>query len=219
MNGTFLGRFRLFFKRIQMKKETLLAITILLLGGNCPAEVKEKSSDWYTIIGAQAISQDRWDIAREVFALAVSKGEEEKMPVKDLAVRTYEYGRALGVTCLFNLAELELKMAYKLDQQAGQPLYFSLTELGRLTLDQKKYGLAVEYFEIALKRLEEADFKKRSPIDYSNILDEYAQALAGMNRQEDAEAFKAKSSKIREENPGKNAVTDRTPYGKFCTKQ
>jgi tetratricopeptide (TPR) repeat protein len=202
-----------------MKNQIFLIMGLLLILTGCASEIQKRTSDRYTLIGIQAQARGDWDTARRAYARAVVNAEQAKLPAKNRAIRTYEYGRALGVTCFFDLAELELNSAYDLDKQAGQPLYLSLTELARLMLNQKKYQQAIGYFERTLKELNSANAQQVSPIVYADILDEYAQALTGVNSFEEAVAAKNSASEIREKNPNRRSITDRTPYGKFCTKQ
>lgn len=202
-----------------MRKWKLLTMSFLFVLAGCASEIQKRTSDNYTLVGMQAQARGDWDTARRAYARAVVNGEQAKLPAKNLAIRTYEYGRALGVTCFFDLAESELNSAYELDKQAGQPLYLSLTELGRLTLDQKKYQRSAGYFERALKELDLANVQQKSPIGYSDILDEYAQALAGIDKPAEAASIKKRASEIKQKNSDRHSITDRTPYGKFCTKQ
>lgn len=196
----------------------LLIATLLLSLIGCVSAIQKRNSDKYTLIGIQAQARGNWDGARRAYARAVVYAEQANLPAKNRAIRTYEYGRALGVTCFFDLAELELNSAYELDKQAGEPLYLSLTELGRLTLDQKKYQQASTYFERSLTEIDKVNAQQVAPIAYADILDEYAQALVGINRFEDANVAKNRASEIRAKNPNGRSITDRTPYGKFCTK-
>lgn len=202
-----------------MKKWKLLTISALLVLTGCASEIQKRTSDNYTMVGMQAQARGDWDGARRAYARAVVNGEQAKLPAKNLAIRTYEYGRALGVTCFFDLAETELNSAYELDKKAGEPLYLSLNELGRLTLDQKKYQQSAGYFERALKVMDLVNFQQDAPIGYADVLDEYAQALAGLDRSAEATNFKKRAADIRQKNPSRYSITDRTPYGKFCTKK
>lgn len=199
-----------------MTKKTILSLTSLFILVGCASAIHQKNSDRYTIIGMQAQADGRWDGARRAYARAVGYGEQAKIPLKSLAIRTYEYGRALGVTCFFEEAEDELNRAYELDKQAGEPLYLTLTELAKLMLDQKKYQKAVWYFERALKEEDSANLQQRAPIAYADFLDEYAQALKGLDRNNDAEIMKNRASEIRKKNLDGYSITDRTPYAKFC---
>lgn len=193
---------------------------ILFVGlSGCASEIEKRTSDNYTLIGMQAQSRGNWDTARKAYARAVVNGEQANIPAKSLAIRTYEYGRALGVTCFFDLAESELNRAYELDKKAGQPLYFSLTELARLTFDQQKFQASINYFERTIKELDLVKGAEEAPIEYSNILDEYSVALSKIGRETDAINVKYRSTEIRKTNPQRKSITDRTPYGKYCTKQ
>ncbi len=202
-----------------MKNQTLLIAGFLLTLAGCASEIQKRTSGRYALIAMQAQARGDWNTARKAYARAVVNAEQARLPVKIRAILNYEYGRALGVTCFFDLAELELNSVYDLDKQAGQPLYFSLTESARLMLDQKKYRQAIGYFERTLKELDSANAQQLSPIVYADILDEYAQALTGINSFGEAVVAKNRASEIRAKNPDRYSTTDRTPYGKFCLKQ
>ncbi len=197
-----------------MRSVCFLALLVLLTG--CASEIQKRNAERFTLIGVQAQAQGDWDTARRAYARAVVNGEQAKLPQRTLAVLTYEYGRSLGVSCFFNLAEAELNRAYELDRQAGNPLYLSLTELARLTLDQQKFETSAGYFARAIEVMDQAKMVERAPTGYADILDEYAIALAKVGRKSEAIDVGKRASAIRKANPDGKSVTDRTPYGKFC---
>jgi hypothetical protein len=220
-----------------MKKYYLtvvIALTVLLTG--CVSELNRRNAERYALAGAinqrnavqyaqngeQTKARDSWDTARRAYARAVVNGELAGLPAKTQALLMYEYGRSLGVTCFFDLAETWLNNAYEQDKQADQPLYLSLDELGRLMFDQRKYPQATEYLGRGIKLLDEADFYKSSPgaaIAYADILDEYALALSKSGNDAKVSDIKKRAAEIRSQYPNQISSTDRTPYGKYCTNQ
>jgi len=138
-----------------MRSLCFLALLVVLTG--CASEIQKRNAERFTLIGMQAQAQGDWDTARRAYARAVVNGEQAKLPQRTLAVLTYEYGRSLGVSCFFDLAEAELNRAHELDRQAGNPLYLSLTELVRLTFDQQKFQAAIAYFERAIAEMDRAN--------------------------------------------------------------
>lgn len=193
----------------------IFIITSFLLAG-CASEIQERNAQNYTLIGAQAQARGDWDTARRAYARAVVNAELAKLPPTTRAPLTYEHGRSLGVTCFFDLSESELNMAYELDKEAGNPLYLSLTELARLTFDQDKFQVSVDYFERAITELDKINAAKKAPIAYADILTEYSIALSKADRKVEAANHLRKAEKIREANPQGKSVTDRTLYGKHC---
>lgn len=192
-----------------------MLLCLMLLTG-CVSAIQERASFNYTYKGALAQAQGDWQAARRSYARAVINAEQANLSPGRRALLNYEYGRSLGVTCLFEKAEYELNLAYDLDKQAGAPLYLSLVELARLNLDQQKYAAAVVYYERAVPELDRADMAKKAPIAHADILDEYAVALSAIGRIADAQIANQQAKKLRDENPKGFSITDRTPYGKYC---
>ena len=200
-----------------MSNWCLFVVFFVALHG-CAAPINERVASNYERVGAAAQARGDWDAARRAYARSATNADLAGSSSQKRAVFHYEYGRSLGATCFFNDAERELNLAYDLDKQAGEPLYLSLVELGRLTLDQQKFPQAVLYFERALPELDRANAAKDAPMAYADILDEYASALLGVGRKQDSSTAKKRASDLRGANPEGFSITDRTPYGKHCTK-
>jgi tetratricopeptide (TPR) repeat protein len=201
-----------------MKSALALLVAATVLGG-CASAITERTATKYTYEGFAAELNNDWDRARRAFARAVFNSEMARMPPGKRAVLFYEYGRSLGVTCFFDKSERALNTAYQLDKEAGQPLFLSLVELSRLSLDQARYQDATVYFERAISALDTADVTSKAPRGYADVLDEYARALDGVGRAADAKRSSERAAAIRASTPDKRSITDRTPYGKYCTKQ
>ena len=199
-----------------MKQTVIWTLGLSILLSGCAAAITERTSQRATRVALVAQSLGNWDGSRRAWAKAVFNAERSGYTPDKLAILTYEYGRALGVTCRFESAEDELLRAHELDRQAGQPLYLSLTELARLNLAQKKYQATSDYFERAFRELDAADAERIAPIAYADFLDEHAQALSGLGREERAQELRQRALNIRQRNPGKKSITDTTPYGQFC---
>lgn len=197
-----------------MKRLTALFLIPILAG--CASAVSERVSANYTRLGAAAQEQGDWYAARRAYAQATFNADQAGLPADRRAIVHYEYGRSLGATCFFEQSEHELHTAYELDKQAGHPVYLSLVELARLMLDQQKFAQSVAYFERALPALDEAAAAAKAPAAYADILDEYAQALTGAERATEARIVVERADTLRGDHPGKQSITDRTPYGKFC---
>ena len=198
-----------------MKSVNALLVVVLLAG--CASAVEERISNNYMAQGAAAQARGDWDTARRAYARASVNADQAGLPAGRRGILHYEYGRSLGVTCFFDQSEHELNAAYELDKQAGQPLYLSLVELARLSLDQKKFAQSVEYFECALPELDKDGAASRAPAGYADILDEYAKALAGAGNAVESKIQVNRAATLRVERPSKRSITDRTPYGKYCT--
>ena len=193
----------------------LAAAICLTLGlSGCVSAIKGEYASNYEQTGAMAQARGDWNAARRAYAIAVNNVVTSDP--KTNAIYHYEYGRSLGVTCSFVEAEHELSIAYEFDQRAGLPLYLSLVELARLNLDQRKFLQATQYFERALPEIDRAKAAENAPIAYADVLDEYASALSGAGRQQEATAAAGRASEIKGANPKRHSITDRTPYGRQC---
>lgn len=166
----------------------------------------------------KAVQNNDFNTAREYWVKAVENSELGKEPEQKLAVLYYEYGRALGVTCFFDESETYLKKAYEFDKKTNGPVYMSLTELGRLNLDQKNYNEALEYFNEVLPMLESMNAHIKAPMEFSFILDEYVEMLNKTGKEEEAQRNKQRALEIRKNNPRRFSITERTMYGSQCKK-
>ncbi|OYQ09048.1 hypothetical protein B7R77_18830 [Ralstonia solanacearum K60] len=205
------------FRGYQYKNmKRLTAIFLIPILAGCASAVSGHVSANYTRLGAEAQEQGDWYAARRAYAQATFNADQAGLPADRRAIVHYEYGRSLGATCFFEQSEHELHTAYELDKQAGHPVYLSLVELARLMLDQQKFTQSIVYFERALPALDEAGAAAKAPAAYADILDEYAQALTGAERVTEARIVVERADTLRGDHPGKQSITDRTPYGKFC---
>lgn len=195
-------------------------VVVLLAGWltACVLPTAQREADRDVAVAAVAQQKADWDSARTAYAKVVADPQLANADPKKQAILHYEYGRALGVTCFFELAEEELNLAYELDKQSSGPVYLTLVELARLNLDQKKYAQSVRYFERALPELESVNAATEVPMAFAEILDEYAAASRAVGRTANAETTAERASAIRAANPDGQSITDRTPYGKQCTK-
>ena len=183
-----------------------------------------KSIDNYTfhnnkklyVQNAQAAAQaGDWENAARRYFLALQNAQWAEASPKEQAQLNYEVGRARGVTCKYDLADVHLKRAYELEQKAGAPPYRSLVELARLSLAQKKYSEAIGYFERALPQWEKAGVT-RDPTGFADALDDYAVALAKSNQQATANSVALRAKEMRTNAKGKPASEMRAPYGTQC---
>jgi len=147
---------------------------------------------------------------------------EEGLPEEDRArfiLSIYEAGRAAGVLCRFAEAEAYLLEALALDQANAGLVHFDLVELARLALDQQKYVESAAYFARALPILEGIQAESDAPIEFANILEEYALALSRSDQPEKAEEKNARAAAIRARTPRGASITERTPYGSECAQE
>jgi len=183
----------------------------------CANPINRQNAAKHAQAGGHASASGDWDTARRHWAKAVKNGELGNIPEKHQAIFYYEYARAAGITCFFDISETYLKKAYELDKKISGPSFLSLVELFRLNLDQNKYNEAVTNFKKALPLLEEINAPSQSPAEFSKLLDEFAVALQGIGKKDEANKVKERSAEVKEN--AEHSITDRTPYGSSCTKE
>jgi tetratricopeptide (TPR) repeat protein len=164
----------------------------------------------------EAIKTGDWTTARNHWAKALANAQSGGAPIWVLTLLNYEYGRALGVTCLYDEAEKYLLKALDLDLQSGAPTGMSLVELARLQYDQKEYERAIPYFRRAVEAIETAGVAAKLPIDFADLLNEYAEALIKTGDSKVAIALGNRARQLRTDNPDKQSKNNRTPYGTQC---
>ncbi len=200
---------------MNIRKTSLFILVVCLVG--CAAPINRKNAENYTRQGAIAIANNDWQSARRAFARAVVNAELGGVAPSTRAVLSYEYGRSLGATCFFDDASYYLEQAYDLDNQTGGPLYMSLVELARLHLDQGKFTEAAEYYKKAIPDLQRHNIPQLGAIGYAETLDEAAIALAATGQEAEASKLRLQAQTIHSAHPRQKSITDRTPYGKYCT--
>lgn len=200
-----------------MKRTLLFSLLFAIFVTQVSANpINRKNASKHAQAASHAAKSGDWDVARRHWAKAVKNGELGGIPEKHQAIFYYEYARAAGITCFFDISETYLIKAYELDKKIGGPTFLSLVELFRLNLDQKKYNEAVTYFKKALPVLEKINAPSQSPAEFSKLLDEYAVALEGVGKQEEAKKVKERSTEVKKN--AEHSITDRTSYGTSCTK-
>lgn len=167
-------------------------------------------------IADKAQKNGDWETARKHWAIAVANANPRDVSPEGMAIYNYEYGRSLGVTCHFESSETYLLRAYELDSRVNGPKYHDLIELARLNHDQQKWEKTIEYYDKVMPELEKINAEKESPHEFANVLDEYANALEGLNKPE-ANSYRQRAKQIREKHPKGYSITDRTPYGTQCS--
>lgn len=173
----------------------------------------------YAQVGYSASISGQWHKARQGWEKAIEHLEQADVPDRNRAVFYYEFGHAAGITCHFEVAEEFIEKAYLLEKTINVPYVLSLVELFRLYFDQKHYKMASIYFEAALPDLISANAEKLTPARYTRLLDEYADALSNIGKQQLADRFKQQSRRIRIK-AGKISEQDgRTLYGSRCGDQ
>jgi tetratricopeptide (TPR) repeat protein len=197
----------------------LLCILIVSVSTGCVSAINATNARHHAEAANEAGKAGDWTTARTQWARALINAQLASAPAETLAVFNYEYGRALGVTCFYDESEKYLLKALRLDVQTSGPTYMSLLELSRLMYDQKQYDKSIPYFRRTLEAIESSGISVKLPIDFADMLNEYADALTKIGNEKEALSVTNRAHKLRTDNPDKQSNTDRTPYGTQCTKK
>lgn len=192
-----------------------LFLTMSVTG--CASAINAKNANRHGNAANAASKAGDWTTARKQWAQALVNAEMAGMPAQQLAVFNYEYGRALGVQCFWKESENYLQKAYELDHQTAGPEFMSLLELSRLKYDQGQFDKCIPYYSRTIELLEKVNAPTQSPTEFSVVLEEYAKALRETGKEQEAISVQKRADEIRIKNPEGKSVTDRTPYGKYCS--
>lgn len=179
------------------------------------ASMRPPGFDYAAAGGAAEVLGD-WNGARRSFGQAVLVADQTGWPAQQRARMHYDYGRALGVTCFYSEAERELSLAYDLDILTNQVRYPALIELARLALVQKRYAQSAHYFGQALSSLDRMQVERNAPFAYADMLDDYARALGGDDRPQEANRMIDRAAHVRASVGERTEASTRTPYGTHC---
>jgi len=183
----------------------------------CAGSINAKNANRHGSAANAASKAGDWTTARKQWAQALVNAQLGGLPAQQLAVFNYEYGRALGVQCFWEESENYLQKAYELDHQAGGPEFMSLLELSRLKYDQGQFEKSIPYYSRAIEALEKINAPTQAPTEFSVVLEEYAKALRETGKEQEAISVQKRADEIRIKTPEGKSVTDRTPYGKYCS--
>lgn len=193
------------------------ALFLIMSVTGCANAINVKNTNSHGNAANAASKAGDWTTARKQWAQALVNAELAGMPAQQLAVFHYEYGRALGVQCFWKESESYLQRAYELDHQTAGPEFMSLLELSRLKYDQGKFDKCIPYYLRAIESLEKVNAPARTPTEFSVVLEEYAKALRETGKEQEAISVQKRADEIRSKNQEGRTVTDRTPYGKYCS--
>ncbi len=199
-----------------MNNQWIITALLMLVAVGCVKTSSPTTTRSYVKAGYHAMHSNDWHQAREHYAQAVTHAHLAALNTSDRAVVYYEYGRALGATCFYAEAEQALRRSHELCRQSHGPTFISLNELFRLNLAQGNYQEAVKYFEQSIPLMEEAKAPQNDPVEYSELLIEYSQALSALGRKHLAETMARQAQVYAAENWGMDSQNKKTPYGSQC---
>ncbi|MEQ1519106.1 MAG: hypothetical protein ABL931_21715, partial [Usitatibacteraceae bacterium] len=101
--------------------------------------------DEYLQRATAARNRGDWESVASQIAQALNHSDLPKSGSERSAVHV-EYGRAMGVLCDYAEAEKYLQLGKEIAEKAGGPPSIALYELGAVSVAQKKYQAAAQYF-------------------------------------------------------------------------
>ena len=179
-----------------------------------PVEAAELELDEYLQRANAARERGDWESVASQTAQAVNHADLPKSGAERSAVHL-EYGRAMGVLCQYEEAEKYLQLAREIAGKAGSPLPRVLYELGAVSVAQKKFSNAVQYFA-QLDALIAGEPRSGVPaLLVADAYEKFALALVAAGKGEEAELRRRAAAKARETSPRAPPGTI-TPYGAKC---
>lgn len=156
-----------------------------------------------------------WESVASQTAQAVNHADLPKSGAQRSAVHL-EYGRAMGVLCQYGEAEKYLQLASEIAVKAGSSLVPALYELGAVSVAQKKFSNAVQYFA-QLDALIAGEPRGRLPaLLVADAYEKFALALVATGKGEEAELRRRVAANAREAS-SKAPPGTITPYGAKCS--
>jgi tetratricopeptide (TPR) repeat protein len=156
-----------------------------------------------------------WNLAQQAFAKAVRTGELAHASPQKMVNLYYEYGRTSGIICQYDLAELNLKKAYALDEQQQGPTATDLFELALMHKAAGKLPVSLAEFTRAKTLMDQSGVEKSSPAQYAGFLTAYAATLQLAGQDSEAEALRQQARDLVGNTSDQND-TGLTPYGSQC---
>lgn len=194
-----------------------IPVLLFLLNG-CANILNLHTAAEYFEGGKILATQEKWSDARLAFGRAWANADLGREDDYVTTVYAYEYGRASGVICDWKEAEVGLQKSLELDRKTSGPVHMPLTELARMYHAKGDLEESVKYFAQAKTELDKVEADTRDAIAYANILKEYAEVLAKLQRNKEAALLIHRENEIKNVFKGRKSSHEQTPYGKHCSK-
>ncbi len=199
-----------------MRKISSMVIILSVLLSGCAFSINLHNARKYDLAANDAIQKGDWKAARMYYSRAWGNAQMGRADTRTIARLRYEYGRASGVVCEWEEAELALNEAFELDKKSDGPRWMPLVELERMSIAQKDYKKAKSYFDKLMPILSEIQGETKDPLGYADLLDEFVLVLENIGEGESAKKHKKREKQLRDTFPGQKAHTEITPYGTQC---
>lgn len=199
-----------------MKLPILITLIISLTG--CVSALNVRNAENHAQAGYAAQRSGNWDAARRQFAQAVVNADLGDADLSGKSIVNYEYGRALGVTCVYDEAEKYLIRSKTMKEQLNLSPYLALYELGLMNEKQGNYEASANYFAQLIPEMKKEGLQKKYPLGVADAYDRYASALEKTGKANEAALQRKEAGAIRAANPNAQPFGALTPYGSQCAK-
>jgi hypothetical protein len=194
---------------------------VLLLGlASCANPVNQKHARQYHEWGLQAERAGNYVLAERNYERALVNARLGRSPDSGLSMVMYNLGRTKGYLCKYDESEKLLLEALLLEEKASGVdsalTVMRLFELARLQYDRGLYSASLPYFERAVPAVTRLGAETSDPIGFSEVLEEYATALARSGEASRAEALRVQAGSLRARHPGKMARAMQVRYNQRC---
>lgn len=202
-----------------MRMTTLFIVACaLMLSGCAPLahNINARNAAAHEAAARIAARDGDWETARRQYAQALTNARLAHAGADEEGRLSYEYGRVLGISCSYDLAEEMLQSARQLSRQAGGPEYLPLLELALLA-EQQRPQHALKYFHELEPYLDSSQLAAGHPKGVAEVRRRYASVLAANGDEDGATVQRKKAAALEVENPGATETGRFTPYGSACT--
>ena len=180
-------------------------------------DINLRNTEAHAQAGFAAEKRGDWDMARRQFAQAVVNADLGNAQPLAKAPVNYQYGRALGVVCSWEMAEKYLLRSKQFVEDAGQSPYLPVLELALLNEKQGRFEVAASHYAELLPLIDKEHLQAKFPLGVADIYDRYADALDATGRPAEAGSRRSAAQAIRDGNPDAKPIGSRTPYGSECS--
>src|SRR5262249_55011513 len=151
------------------------------LGGGCANPMNVVHYDDYLACGLAASKAGDDNRAAMCYSRAVVNARIGHLGPKEESCALYNYGRAVGMLCEYELARDSFVEALRLEEEVEGPnggfSSMRIFELARLNLDTGHDDQAVIWYERGIPLARSMAVDRSDPIGFANELDDFATAL------------------------------------------
>jgi len=206
-----------------MRSSWMIAAISLALAA-CANSLNERTAQKYYAAGEQAAGQGDLAAARENYRRALINTQIGNLGPEYESQAAAKLARIQGNLCEYEEANKTFLFALGAKEKvvgSESPATFPLrVELAQLSFDTGHYSEAVSYYEKALA-VGGSMLAAKAPLDYAEILDDYAASLAYTGKKNESESVKLQAENLRKNSGATHEAIVKlksayVPYPKVC---